>query len=179
MQLPPALVLVVLLLPGPAYGQVSEDLLKAVLIEKITRFVTWPEQSALHGSAPAFRACMMEKGALGRALEQLADVRQIKDKPIEVRQLRNIKALGECDLLVVSKRSRYSLNTVLKAARQYPVLTIADAEGYAGKGVMFNFFIRDARLGFEVNLAMARAQGFTISSRLLKLARIVESGDES
>jgi YfiR/HmsC-like len=50
-----------------------------------------------------------------------------------------------------------------------------DIEGFASRGVLVNFVVERERVRFEVNLGAAQRGGFRLSSKLLKLARLVEA----
>jgi len=63
---------------------------------------------------------------------------------------------------------------VVRWAEANGALTIGDGEGFAERGVMINFYLRDRKVRFEINARAAERCGFQISSLLLKVARIVE-----
>jgi hypothetical protein len=48
-------------------------------------------------------------------------------------------------------------------------------EQFATRGGMVNFIIEDNRVQFEINIDAAERAGLKISSRALKLARVVRS----
>jgi hypothetical protein len=49
-----------------------------------------------------------------------------------------------------------------------------DSPGYMQAGVMINLIKRDDKLGFEINMKIAKAAGLKISSQLLKLASDIQ-----
>jgi hypothetical protein len=53
------------------------------------------------------------------------------------------------------------------------VFTVADQEGFARAGGTANFFRADNRIRFEINPLAAKKAGLKISSRLLRLAKVV------
>jgi hypothetical protein len=57
------------------------------------------------------------------------------------------------------------------------VLVVGESEGFARAGGVIGFTVEGGTVGFEVNRAAAERAGLTISSRLLKLSRVV--GDRS
>ena len=61
-------------------------------------------------------------------------------------------------------------------ARKTPsVLTIAETPGFAKRGVMINFILENSQIRFEANVEAARQAGLNVSSRLLNLAKIVQT----
>ena len=66
------------------------------------------------------------------------------------------------------------LAAVLNRLDRRPVLTIGDSEGFARGGVIINLAKARGKIRFEINLEAAKRGGLSISSKLLKLATIVE-----
>ena len=59
------------------------------------------------------------------------------------------------------------------------VLTVADAEGNHPKGSVLSFFMEDGRVRFGVSMDAALHQKLRLSSRLLAVARNVQSSLDS
>ena len=51
---------------------------------------------------------------------------------------------------------------------------VGESDGLARRGVAINFYIADGRIRFEVNRRAAEQARLKLSSRLLRLARLVE-----
>jgi len=60
--------------------------------------------------------------------------------------------------------------------KNLPVLTISETAGFAKRGGMINFTLQDSKVRFEANVDAAKQAGLNISSRLLSLASIVQTG---
>ena len=60
----------------------------------------------------------------------------------------------------------------LKGAR---ILTVGEFGGFAELGGVINFISERNKVRFEINTDAARSTGLTISSELLKLAKLVKS----
>ena len=65
---------------------------------------------------------------------------------------------------------------LIAATRDQSVLLVGESSGFASRGGAINFYLDDGKVRFEVNPDVAKSSGIWISSRLLRLARIVESG---
>src|SRR5262249_45603382 len=88
--------------------------------------------------------------------------------------------LTDCQLLFIAQSERDRLEDVIAATAGHGVLTVGDSDGFAGRGVIINLFVADERIGFEGNQEAARREGFELSAKLLKLARLVGgAGDVS
>jgi len=67
------------------------------------------------------------------------------------------------------------LREVVKAAEQFTVLTVSDADRFARKGGMIGLVNEGGKIRFEINLKAAEQAGIKLSSQLLKLASIVRN----
>ena len=66
------------------------------------------------------------------------------------------------------------LPSILERIRGHSVLVIGESRGFASRGGIINFYVREGKtVRFEINPAAARREHLKISSNLLKLARIV------
>jgi hypothetical protein len=67
------------------------------------------------------------------------------------------------------------VNEAIQTLKGVPVLTIGETPGFARNGGIINLILEDNKVRFEVNVAAAKEAELNISSRLLALARIVQS----
>ena len=77
-------------------------------------------------------------------------------------------------IVFVGEPSRARQSSVVKAARGSRALTVGESDGFAAEGGMINFFLEGKKVRFEINRPAAEAAGLKISSRLLRLAVLVE-----
>jgi hypothetical protein len=160
---------------GVAQAQVPEYQLKAEFLERFTRFIEWPEPaSAGADSATPFVIGVYGSNPFGRYLADLTAVRSIKGKAVKVREVKEVAEIDGCHMLFISAAARRALEAILARTAGKPVLTVGDSEGFAERGVLINFYSLDNTIGFEVNEPAVRRSGLKVSSRLLKLARIVD-----
>jgi hypothetical protein len=158
-------------LPRAATAQTQEYQVKAELLERFTRFVDWPDDAAATHSA--FVIGVYGQDPFGTFLAEIAGSRRIKERPVRVVQISDPKQAVGCHVLFIARSARGSLRRVLEQTELRPVLTVADSEGFAEKGVLINFYASDDKVRFEINDAAARRSGLKVSSKLLNLARIV------
>ncbi len=162
--------LFLLLRPGASRAQVPEYALKAEFLERFTRFVEWPVASP--AGAP-FVLGVYGSNPFGGYLAEIAASRRIKGRPAEVRLVSRPEDTERCDLLFIPASERRAIASVLAHTASRPVLTVSEVEGAAERGVLINFYVSDANLRFEINDAAVRKSGLSFSSRLLKLARVL------
>lgn len=150
-------------------GPPTEYEVKAAFIHNIAKFVEWP---AATGTKGALRLCVLGQDQFGSALDTL------RGKPIgntvwEVVPVDRQSNLRQCRVLFIAASESGNLRQVLDDIKGRAVLTIGDTGGYAGQGVIVNFYLEQNRVRFEINPQAASRAGLRISSQLLKLARIV------
>jgi len=145
---------------------------KAAFIYNFAKFVEWPAKPG-PDNAP-LRLCVLGKDPFGPALEEVKG-KLVKERKMEVALL-DVTADGrECDLLFIAASEEKHLDRVVAILRGAGTLTVGDTEGYAQRGVMINFFHENGKIRFEINLDAVRRAGLKVSSKLLFLARIVDS----
>ncbi len=157
-------------LSTPAWSQFEEYALKAVFMEKFTHFVQWPNTPV-----NVFKLCVVGENPFEGALQNLATLTRINDKPTTFANIDGPDAVPGCTMLFIGNSKQHSLTRILDRLRNSPVLTVSDTPGFARRGVMINFVIKGSKIHFEINPEAAHAAGLKISSRLLKLATITPS----
>ena len=177
----PAIVLLVLglvVLPSTrAASRPSSDveyLLKAQFLERITRFVDWPEEALPRDERLVVGT--LGDSPLGAHLKDLARRRRFKRRPTVVWNLRSPRQAVQCQVLFIAGGERKRLKEVLRLVQDTPVLTVADSQGFAALGVQVNLYLDDGHLRFEVNMQAVARSGLHLRSKLLRLARFVGPG---
>lgn len=146
--------------------------LKAVLLYKLTKFVTWPTQSQ-----DDFEICVYGQNPFGNALSQI-ETKTVNDQAIKIRYLSRITGdLDNCQVLFIANTSSGHLNRILLATSYSPTLTISDIHNFADFGGMIELTNENQQIGFRINLKAAKAVDLSIASPLLELATIVSKGD--
>ena len=165
------------LVPLTAIAEYKEYKVKLAFIEKLTHFIDWPAQSKVLDPRQAFVFCVMGRNPFGVELEKLVGLTKLKQKTIDLKLSVTLDQAAQCDILFLAKKINVPVTAVINRVRGSPVLLVGDVPGLAEKGVLVHFYVQNERLGIEVNLKDSRKAGFSISSRLLKLARIVPSSE--
>lgn len=156
-----------LLFAGPAAAQ-TEYQVKGAMLYNIARFVDWPR--ARRGQT-AVQLCVLGTDPFGRDLDAF-DGRPIGQGVLKIRRVARTEDAGLCNMLFVPSAEAARLPGVLGALRGRPVLTISESPGGAEKGAVLNLILEQNHVRFEINIDAAQRSGLTISSQLLKLARI-------
>ena len=165
--------LMISLLPLQAEAEnsaASEYAVKAALVFKIAKFVTWPEQ-AFGGLSEPLSVCVHENNPLAPALSTL-DGKPIHGRPFSVRYLGNDPVVStDCQILLITQAAIKRQTTLLKSVSTEPVLTIIDSDQFRSKGGIIGLGVRQNRIQFEIDIAASESAGLEISAQLLELAK--------
>ncbi len=175
----PALLTILLVSVNLVQAQLSEYEVKAVFLERFTRFIEWPEGSSVYDTTKPFVLGIIGKNPFDSKLEELYSTQKIKAKEVEILEIKDLNEIARCQLLFVAKSVKKDLPDILNLTRDKPILTISDTEGFAERGVFINLISDGKRIRYEINEAAVRDSNFTMSYRLLKNAKIVKPGSKS
>jgi len=163
--------------PAGAVGEstASEYALKAAIVYKVVKFVSWPDNQANVDSAPLY-ICLPESDPIASAMDALAG-ETAHGRAIEIRRLGQVsKVPGDCDILYMSRRESARRRALLTNIADAPVLTIGDSEDFVKAGGIVALEIKQSRVQFAINTNASQRAGLTISAQLLQLARIDDGG---
>jgi hypothetical protein len=167
-----------LILSGAATSAAPDDRLgpteyeiKAAFLLNFARFVEWPAD-ALPAAAPIVFAVLGED-PFGPQLEETLRGQSVAGHSLAIRRLRDLEDLTRTQVLFVAASEDERLARILERLADVPVLVVGETPGFAARGGIIGFRLEGNRVRFDVNLAAAERSGVRLSSRLLRLARIV------
>jgi hypothetical protein len=169
------LVLVMLVAPwlaSSAHAQ-SEDQVMAAFLLNFARYVEWPASTFASDDAP-LRICMLASPAFGEVVANTVSGKNVGSRTVVVEMKSDLASTGGCNVLFLGSDVETSSADVVAALGRASVLTVADRDGFADAGGIANFFREDNKIRFEINPKAAKRADLKISSRLLRLARVVD-----
>ena len=146
----------------------DEARVKTAYIYNFCKYVTWPESAA----GEPLDICLLGQDPLAEYLPSLKK-KTIASRNIEVQLYSICSDASCCELLFISKSEKENLEKVLSTLAGQPVLTVSDIKGFAEKGGMIELVRQGNKIRFVINRKSVEQAGLTISSRLLKLATLV------
>jgi len=151
--------------------------IKAAVLYNFARFTEWPA-TAVPDSPDVFVIGVLGTDPFGDILDEVAATRTVGDKRIVVRRFATLDEYTPCHILFVAASERARMAAVIEKLRDAPVLLVADTAGFAQAGGTVDLVVEENKVRFEVNPVAAERAGVKISSKLLRLARIVKAGKE-
>jgi hypothetical protein len=159
----------------------AEYLIKAGFIYNFANLVQWPSSSFAQPDSPIVIVILGEDH-FGTTLDRALEGKKVNARPFVIKRAKSIselqRTLGpqkDCQILYVSSSEMPHLSDAIQMLKGIPVLTIGETPGFARNGGIINLILEDNKVRFEVNVAAAKEADLNISSRLLALARIVQS----
>ena len=177
-------VVVALLLGGAMPKPLNVDArktakVKAAFLYNFIKFVKWPESKFMDSEAP-YVICILGKDPFGTALDRTVDGKTLSGRPIIIRRItppsKDTVIRGEledCHVLFISASERHRNEEMHALAAQRNILTISDQDHFTREGGMIGLVLEQGKIIFEVNHEVIKEADLKMSSKLLKLARIV------
>jgi hypothetical protein len=155
-------------------GAPSEHQVKAAFLFNFANFVQWPD-GALGPAGTPLKVCVVGTDPFGAALDDAFRGQVVQERSVQIARGPTLATVGRCHILFLSQSERARWPELLKELRGVPTLTVADGPPLVRQGGMVSFVLEAKRVRFEINRGVAEHAGLRISSKLLALARIVES----
>lgn len=167
-----AVVLLLLLTSVSARSEaVDATRVKAAFLYNFAKFVQWPEQALAEG-AP-LELCVIGDATTHERIRSTVEGKQARGHPVRARSVPGAEATGGCHMVYATAASGVSPAALAAAVAGRSVLTIGETEGFTQRGGVIRLLEEGGKLRFAVNPSVAERAGLGISSRLLKLARVV------
>ena len=153
----------------------NEREVQAVFLFNFVHFVEWPA-AAFDGPQSPMVICVVGEDPFGSLLDDVVKGETVGSRQLIVERTRRADNGRRCHVLFISASEASSHDQIVAALRGQPTLTVGEAANFAMRGGMIRLLTERNRVRLEVNVMAARAAGLTISSNLLRSARIVGDG---
>lgn len=154
--------------------------IKASFVYTATKFIDWPT-GAFTGADDPFVLGVLGEDPCGVALEKAVRGKTVHGRSVQVERYPTLQDLGPSHVLFVCAARMNDLPAVLAALEGRSVLTVSDADRFARLGGIMGLRLEENMVQFEVNVAAAGRAGLEISSKILRLGKVVKDrrqGDE-
>ncbi len=157
-----------------AYASSTEavDQLKAAYLYNIAKLVSWPDD--ILGDNDHLIFCAVASDEFTQLLRK-ATARPLSGRRTKVVVLNSRSPSHFCHVVFVDQQHTQSWFKY-NHAPQRGQLVVGESPQFTNKGGIINFYLAGEKLRFEINVEHARESQLKISSRLLRLAKIVEGG---
>jgi hypothetical protein len=156
----------------PAIAQYNENVIKAAYIERITRFIEWPNKDR-HLINDLFVIGVYYEDDFYNTLIEVFKDKLIKEHKVKITPVNSPEQLNGCNLCYISQKAKPAISNFLLRASSSGVLLISGTEGFCKAGVHINFYIEDEKLKFEINEKSLISAGFKVSYLLMQNTKII------
>lgn len=164
---------------GPARSNRGKEYrLKASFLWNFARYTTWPAGTFAEPNSPIVFGILGED-PFGAEIDKTLKDKKVGRRPIVIRRFSLMEDVSGVHLLFVGRPSRKEREQLRRRFAGEAVLTVGDDKGIAGKGVVAAFYLERKKVRFEMSVQAIRSSKLTISSQLLKLARIIDRKQKS
>jgi hypothetical protein len=151
--------------------------LKAVFLFNFSQFTEWPARTFSSPNAPLVIGVLGDD-PFGSTLNMVIKEEKVNDHPLIIRHFKSIKEITDCHILFINYRQEEQLQQAFKALNGKSILTVGDAPGFIKYGGMVRFINENDKIRFQINPDKARQSDLQLSSKLLRLAEIVNTKTE-
>jgi hypothetical protein len=171
-------ILITLLLVGSVCsardGALTEYEVKAAFLYNFTSFVEWPDAAFSNPVSPLVIGVLGDD-PFGSTLDDMVRGKEVNGHSIRIQRLTRGSRVDGCQLVFIANSERGNVAEVLAGLADRPILTVADLDSRDCAGTMIVMALGDnGRLKLLINLNAAEQAGLKVSSRLLRLAEIIE-----
>jgi hypothetical protein len=146
---------------------------KAAMIVNFLQFVEWPPDARPAEGAPIVVGVVGAGNPLGKALEQIVANKTVAGHPVRVLYLNSGASADGCHLLFVPREQDNDFLRISQRISGQPILTVGETDAFSRAGGIIRFYTEDNKVRFQINPDAAEKVNLKISSKLLKLAKIV------
>jgi YfiR/HmsC-like len=152
----------------------TESAVKAVFLYRFADYVQWPAEAL----APRkFTIAVLGADEVATHLQELLPNHPILGLPAQVKQITEVRQLGDAQTLYVGKDYHGSLRALIAALRDRPVLVVSDVQGGLEAGSAVNFVLSEQHVRFEISTVAASQARLKISAELLAVASRIKAGN--
>lgn len=155
-------------------SKLDEYALMAIYAYNFAKFTQWPSTSFATTDAP-LNFCVLGADPFGIALAKV-EGKRVRGHPVRIKRYPRVAVVSGCHIVFVSRSEQWRLDRIVRDLRTASTLTVSDIPDFSRRGGMITLAVVDRKVRFAINPSVVVRAGLKLSSKLLELARIVDSG---
>lgn len=159
--------------PFPDQKDMREAQVKAVFIYNFTQFIDWPSWVFENEDDPLVITILGDK-MLADLLSKAVKTESKDNHSITVKLINHMDELPPCQILYISTTKQKELPESGAGVFKEGLLTVSNIPNFALQGGIVGFYLEENKLRIQINLDRAKSYGLTISSKLLKVADVIQ-----
>ena len=150
----------------------TEYEVKAAFLYNFAKFVEWPAD-AFADSRSHFVIGIVGSDPFGPGIDRALSNKVVHGRDLDVRRFPDAPPASGCHLLFFSQADSTTLRRNLQSVAGSTVLTVGEASTFLDLGGTIRFVLESNKVRFDIDVASAEAARLRISSKLLRLARVL------
>lgn len=167
--------LMLILFSTTVYSQDREYLIKSAFIEKITRFIDWPENSDADNEDVVFGIITKDEKVV-KTVRYYFKNQQINHKHVQVKRIESLSDLEDVDILYVTVNLENELCQTIFNTSDTNYLIFTDNISQQ-KNIHINLQTSNNRMTFQINPKRLEENGFYVNSKLYAYGEIINKND--
>jgi hypothetical protein len=144
---------------------------KAAFLFNFSKFMEWPANSFSTPYDP-FVIGVYGKDPFGSSLNETIQGETMMGRPMIVERIRDMNDIKKCHILFINQPGKTA--DVLAHAKGLGILTVSDDPNFCSMGGIIRFYKEKDMVRLQINVDAAKESNLTISSKLLRIAKICE-----
>ncbi len=150
---------------------VSEETIKAALLERFAMFIQWPTP------IDSYRVCVYNDEPFAQMLQKNYSSRLFNNRPITVISLKigeDQEKMMKCHILYFRESKPNQNEALLNSLQKNNVLIISDNDDDTKRGAMIGFYLQNNTFRFTINQRNLKNAHLNASYKLLNFATVIE-----
>ncbi len=152
----------------------TEYKVKAAFLYHFVQFAQWPDQAFSHKNS-RIHICNYGENAFEGLLRRTFDGKTVNARRFHIRPQVTDTEIKDCHVIFVNRNVVMTKNELQQLMKQSQALLVGEAENFLENGGMIQFYHTDKKIRFAVNPDSLDRNNIHLSSKLLRLAKIVRS----
>jgi hypothetical protein len=157
--------------PAKASG-VSEQRVKAAFLINFARYVKWPSAAFDSASDPIVIGIYGDAD-FPEVVKTTVTGKEVAGRRLEVVEYSALESAAESHILFIGSSGTKNRSAIIRAMKNASVFSVSDSPGFAKAGGVANFVRTSDKIRFEINEEAVKEAGLSLSSKLLRLAILV------
>ena len=149
--------------------------IKAAFLYQFSKYIQWPGDTYSSDEAP-FVIGIAGSNPFGTTLDTIAERKKAAGRSIQIVDVTDTSNSSQCQILFFpGDELDATQKDILAAAKDSHVLTVGESEEFIANGGKMQLYLEDNKVRFAVSRHTIDDSTLKISSKLLSLAKIVDS----
>ncbi len=142
--------------------------IKAVFLYNFSKFITWPSNPPAN---TPFVIGILGANPFGNYLEQVVEDESVGNQQIVVQYYNSVTDIKACHILYINKSNAAD---IAKSLGERSILTVGEGDEFATSGGIVRFYFDNNKIRLRINQRHAKAANLQVSSKLLRIADVIE-----